>query len=402
MTRASAPLRIGIVTEFVRVFQTASSAWAPLLARELASRGHTVTVLADGIEHPDCFGSLPVVVHRHGRIHHGCEPMGFRRWCADALAKINADATLSLTDHVAADLWLPLGPGPGAFLRNLRHTTLVGAAMDLAHRPYVLLELLSQHAARRDAQKQSARRVCFAADPASQSLPYGSLVLPTTATLVPPAQNACMKMRTTLRASLGIVPTTPLLLLSVNNHEVEYLSAVFEALAQLRAHSSATPRFLLASRTPTFLRHQASAWGVQDAILPAGSTRQPELLLAACDAVLQPCPARAGESSGRLIADALTMGVPVLADATAPGSSLIANGAGIRLHAPTAASWRDAILHACDPAWRARASSACHGLVPPLSLLVDALEESLATAASRRRPSHTPVTESHDPASATA
>lgn len=402
MLTTTTPVRIAIVAEFVRAFSTSPSAWVPLLARELSNRGHHVTVLADGIEDPLAFGGIPVVVHRHGRIHHGCEPFGFRNWCRHTLRTIAPQATLSFTDHVAADLWLPLGPGPAAFLRSLPHTSFVGAAMDLAHRPHVLLELLSQHAARRDAIATKSRRAAFAADPASRNLAPGSLVLPTTSTLQPLTTEDAAAARESVRGSLRISPTTPLLLLSVNDHESGHLELVFEALSQLRAHSSATPRFLLASRTPTFMRRRAAAWGVDDAILSTGTTRRQELLFAASDATIQPCPARSGESSGRLIANSLAMRVPVLADATSAGSSLITNGAGVRLHAPTAASWRDALMHACDPAWRARASAVCDHLVPPLSSLVDELEHAIVSAASARGAAGATLSERSAPVSATA
>jgi hypothetical protein len=402
MNTTTRPMRIAIIAEFVRAFPSASSAWVPLLARELSQRGHHVTVLADGIEDPGAFGPIPVVVHRHGRIHHGCEPFGFRTWCVGTLRAISPQTTLSMTDHVAADLWLPLGPGPRTFLRSLRHTSLVGAAMDLAHRPYILLELLSQFAARRDAGAAQSRRIAFNADPVSGTLSPASLVLPTTSTLTPLAPNDAQSARESVRAALRIATTTPLLMLSINDHEAEYLELVFDALSQLRAHCSASPRLLLASRTPTFLRRRAAVWGVDDAILSAGTTHRQELLLAASDALIQPCPARAGESSGRLIANALAMRVPVLADATAAGSPLITQGAGIRLHAPTAASWRDALLHSCDPAWRARASAACHDLVPPLSLLVDLLEASLANAAAARLARGAALNAGPAPTSATA
>lgn len=401
MTAAPKRLRVAIVAEFVRAFPYAPSAWACLLARELCQRGHQVTIIADGIEHPYAFGAIPVIVHRHGRIHHGCEPFGFRNWCHRTLGTIAPDVTLSFTDHVAADLWLPLGPGPLTFLRSLRHTSLVGAAMDIAHRPFILLELVSQIAARRESKILQSRHVTFAADPASHSLPPGSLVLPITSTVATCSTDLVAQMRRSMRDALRIAPTTPLLLLSIDDHEAEHLKLVFEALSQLRAHSSAAPRFLLASRAPTFVRRFAMRWGVEDAILSAGTTRRQELLFAASDALVQPCPARAGESSGRLIANALEMRLPVLADASAAGATSIVNGAGIRLHAPTSTSWRNALLHACDPAWRSRAASACEGLIPPLALLVDALDSALYVAAAARQRSSVHTTAPCAPASAT-
>lgn len=381
--RAARPrLRIAVLTEFVRALPADNSAWAPLIAAALAARGHHVTALADGIETPDAFGALPTIVHRHGRIHHGCEPFGFRRWAARTLAKLAPDVTLSLTDHVAAQVWLPLGPGPWAFVRSLRHTTLVGAALDIAHRPYIALELFSQRAALREAARMQATIARFAADPSStrdarvQLLPHASIVAAR-------ISGDLEDERANARRALGVHPTTPLLALSATDHEADALAIVFEALAQMRAHSTAAPRLLLASRTPSRLRRRAALHGVADTLTPIGTTHAPEFWLAAADALLAPTPARTGDSSGRLIADALALGVPVIAHALAPGAQLITGESGIRLHAAGATRWRDAILHACDPAWRQRASNAARASVPSVQAVIDALEDALNAAAQR-------------------
>jgi|GEM_PF-3914017 len=381
MTR---PLRIAVLTEFVRALPTDTSRWVPVLTSGLRSRGHRVTVLADGVEQPDVLGDVPTVVHRHGRIHHGCEPFGFRRWARRTQSELAPDVTLSLTDHIAADVWLPLGPGPWTFLDSLRHTTPVGAVLDLAHRPWVLLELLSQRAALRDATRLGALRATFAADPSSTRGLGDALSLPTASPLACVSEEHRTAMRERARAAMRVAPATPLLLLSANDHELEHLDVVFEAFSLMRAHSSASPRVLLASRTPTKVRRRAARHGVADVIQSIGTTHNSAALLCAADAAIVPCPARAGESTGRFIADALAIGMPIIANAAAAGARLISSEAGIRLHAAGASRWRDAILHACDEAWRGRSSVAARACSAPLEGVLDALESALIARAAAR------------------
>lgn len=352
------------------------SAWAPQIGRALAARGHRVTIACDGARDPA--GSLPcrVILRRPLRTWRNSAPISLARWAAGLARELPNDAMLSFVPMAPADAILPLG-GAVASLRAITGgLNPVAAGLELLHQPWLpITAAMEAFLARR------SRSVRLTIGPgvgaASTGIGYASRLEP----LHDPSG-----ARARVRAALGMGDRRPVLLMSSCHPGRPGLEPMLRALAETRAEArpALAPIALVVGRNGYSVHAAASRAGCPDGVRILGGTAQMAEVLAACDLVIAPGGALGQLTTGRLVADALRCGRPVLADRAAPGAAMLAAGPengytmpGLTIERRTAPAWREALATALEPAWLAEASRAAAGAGAGLSM--DALAARIET-----------------------
>jgi glycosyltransferase involved in cell wall biosynthesis len=306
-------MRFLLAANFVRDMPWTPAWWAVTLARGLADRGHEVELVLDGTEvaDPSAFG-VPVHIARRDRIHLGAHPGRFHKLIAARRASTGA-TVLSLTPLAAGDLWLPVDPSPLQVARRLiRDLRPVSLALELSHHPWIGFEAWS-------AWRAGAR------SPAALTFGPGKgasdHVLPRVSTLSPQAAERARRDAASVRERLGITGTLATLSLPEVDPRIigPYLGDLAASIAgRAMTILIATPR----PHTVTRLATQAGLQGARAITL----TRSMPSIVAGSDVVLAPptqFPPPRGGQSGRWIADAIALGTPVIASASAPGAELL-------------------------------------------------------------------------------
>lgn len=305
-------MRFLLAANFVRDMPWTPSWWAVTLARSLSARGHEVELVLDGTEVADTalFG-VPVHVARPGRIHLGAHPGRFQRLLRELRERTRA-TVLSLTPMVAGDLWLPLDPSPLQIAKRLiRDLKPISLALELSHHPWIGFEAWAAWRATHHPSLQ----LTFADSP-------GPTAVPRVTTLTPLAAEAAWQASRSVRDRLGIQGNDLLAVLSLPEVDEKRIGAYFRELAEAGGGSIT---ILVATHRPhtvARLAWQAGLGGVR----PITLTRSLHAVLAASDVALAPPaqspPPRAGHG-GRWIADAIALGVPVIARPDSPGAELL-------------------------------------------------------------------------------
>lgn len=393
-----------IFAEYLRSMAWSTTAWIPAIALELAARGHDVHVFCDGIEDPAIFsiapGHLRVHTRRPMRKLRASDPLGFARWCGESLDAHPGSRSISFTRYFPGDLWIPLGrPIMQAIFHAMRAHRPATAAMEILHRPWAPKALLAEHAAQSRADRTHARLGDFRSPSASPSAPSTStgpqepawltpLALGFASTITPSSPEHVESLRSRVRKLLSIPESALVVGLSAVHHDRAGLRDFFEgAAAAIQSHVPPSPdlHILVMGRKTHTLHTLVSACGAAAQTHLIGGTQRADAFLAACDVAVS-TPTRVDPSStGRFIADALMMGLPVLTTHTAPGADLLKPGpeqsvsAGLILDFPTPDAWRRALRTAASPPWRAVAAARARALAPTLTIaaLVDRLSSGL-------------------------
>ena len=312
-------MKILMVVEYVRRFPWSGGRWAADLSLALRRRGHALTVACDGVEDAGLFGPTPVLVRRPKRTFRGSDPSGFQAWALDLARTGGFDATVSLTPLVPADLWMPVSYSSIALVGHLvRSHSLISAAMELAARPWLPAGVMTE-ARSRGSWLPGRRVVRTHIGSLSGEAPVGYA-----SRLEPMGEAGRARARAAVRDLLGLSPERPLLLASVVHPYRPGLDAFMRGLALTRHELRERGPVLLFMGRRTYPAHRAAlASGCGRYVRFLGGTARPELALAACDVAVAPFSGAGEIATGRFIADALRLSVPVLAHPRAPGAELV-------------------------------------------------------------------------------
>ncbi|MCC6286172.1 MAG: hypothetical protein IT439_12875 [Phycisphaerales bacterium] len=361
-------MRIVVVVEYARSLAWSPSQWAGSIVRGLLERGHEVVLLADGADDPAEFRSAgreaEVRLRRPLRTVRGRKPLAFGRWVDECLAGTTHDMSLSLARTAGADLWAPVGPAASAdFAALVRARSPATLAIEALHEPWLPAALLAE----RRASKRVGRRVNigqFSAGPGEGAaddvgLGFASAYEPFT-------EDARAMLRRRARLALGISESRPIILASGVHLSRPGTRTCLRGLA--RAAARGGPITLLLTREPVAAHRLMSDIG--EGVRAIGCPQRIDLLAAACDAAAT---GGRGEGTGRFVADALRLGLPVLCGVGAPGAALVdpkAFGAGPvgMLVRDDEADWQVAAEQVMERAWREDAAGAARCIAPVLSM----------------------------------
>lgn len=388
------PLNILILAGFVRSIDWSETLWAPDLAHALAARGHKVEVAADGCDDPALFAGLPLIVHRPFRRHFGAEPFLFRHW-ARALLKSRPDSVcLSLTPLFCGDVWLPLGArAREAVSRLLAERSPIAAAMELAHHPWLLHELLAERRAAKDTPRRRVQPLTIG--PHAEKSSLRSLGYAARAPALAQAERAAARQE--IRAALGLGESDRVFLLNGTHANSVTAAHVLQALAMLervatpsRVISDGVPaaqpklRLVVTGRFPHMLHTLSKDAGCGHLVIFAGTRVSIARLLAASDVAIAAF-GEAGLGTGRFACEAIRAGVPLLAWRDAPGSDLVDSGThrpGEMVRDETKEGWLAAMGKILDDRWLNDARAAAASVGPDLTIqrLIERLESYLLGA----------------------
>lgn len=402
-------MRVLLIAEYVRRLPWSPSLWAQDLARGLTGRRLDVDVLLDGCDDPSPILALPPAADRTDgprgaitltrrrplRLPRQRHPLRFQRWAIEQARRRAHDVSLSLTPLVPADLWAPIGPPSAAeFAALIRARPPATVAMESAQNPWILAALVGERraralAARRDPPPRRATIGTPRADDRTVDLGFASRLDP-----LEPAEHH--RARARVRSLLGLDGNRVVLVLSAVHRGRPGLNEMLTALARVgsdaRAARASPPALIVAGRDTHSLERLYRAVGASELVHPVGTTASMREILCAADLAVAPFAARHREATGRFVADALRLGVPVIADRDAPGAGLVrpttfgTGPLGAIVHERTPGAWARAIADASDVTWRRDACEAARAVSDTLSMegLLDRLTEALRRAARRR------------------
>jgi hypothetical protein len=353
-------MRVVIASNFVRNMPWSPAWWSVALSRGFVARGREVCVVVDGMELVEW--PVPGVecrVARSDRVHLGAHPGQFARLVSVTASEQHGSVVLSLTPLIAGDLWLPVEPSPGAVAARLvRDLKPVSLALELAHHPWLPIEAWYAAWAK---GRRGVTRLSFDGTGGS-SVPRVSLL---SASDVAAAR--AFPLRSILRLS-GDRTVAVASLPEVDRGSVAALLGI------LGASGVAMDLIVMTRRPHTVATLAAGMTGTALRVVPMNLTRSLPGILAGCDLAVAAPERMRGASwaghAGRFVADAIALGVPVVAHPSAAGSALL----------PEAALFRDAA------SFRAAADAARSGLarVDPSAVSLDRLLDRLESIAAAK------------------
>ncbi len=367
-----------VIAEYIRSMPWSNSIWAARLARQLAEQGHRVLVACDGIEdaavlraaHP----RLTLEIRRPLRKLRASDPLGFARWAQQLRAAHPSARSVSFTRYAAADAWIPLGHAIVTTLtRAVRAHRPATAAMELLHRPWAIQAFVAERRVLREGRSiRGARATLGREGVSSDTGEWREVPLGFASALVPPPAEARAALRERTRALLGIPPHALLLAASGVHTDRPGLPQMLAGLSLEHARAADAPHMLLVGRKTHTLARMCERAGVRHVVHLLGGTDRMDAVLAAADLAVATSRVHDPAATGRFIADALRMGVPVLAAAPAAGACLLRSSsasetsAGLVIDPADPGHWREGLHIAASPAWRviagAKAAAIGHSL----------------------------------------
>lgn len=325
-------MRILVVADFVRPEPWRAERWTPAIVHALRHRHHDVSLACPGAHDPDEFAPSRVYLHRPSSTRSQTRPLAFARWVRRL--PVECDVTLSLSPFVAGDVWMPLGPMPRETLRwILRSPNVIRSGMELLSYPYLLSSALGQA---RAAASPIVRRRLTVGD-----APLGFISLGHASAIHPPSAQAALDLRRRTRSILRIDPADRVLAVSCTHPERPGMDEFLRAFESLDFRDAG--RLLIAGRAPYTAERACARARVLDRAIIVGPTARMDAILAAADAAVCAGSTRSPWTTARFAADALRMGVPVIARAGAPGADMIERHPQAGVIVRSADDWPDAI-----------------------------------------------------------
>lgn len=361
------------------------------LCRGLAGRGHDVSLACVSADDAEWFAPARVLAMGPYDQNGSDWQSGFASWAREAVAAAGADVVVSTSRLAWGDVWIPLGPSPGAWIEQVlgalgpvglgkwmyKHTGVLRARAIEVGRPFPR----GSGAVRpgRIAVFGAEAAACARAALSSHRLDTRVVALPFVSSCEPPDGVSRERWRVELRRAAGVRDGDTFVLGSCVGLVGESLAPIFEAVGRVNARLGRTGRQgrLIAGVLARDAYHahddavRVGEGGAAEFTRILGTTSRVEAALCAADVAIVP-PAAIPDgfltgSAGRFAADALRMGRPALAADGAPGSELVASlpglgepGSVVRNDGvePMSASWERALARSMEPQWRERAVAA--------------------------------------------
>jgi len=367
------------------------------IVRELAGRGHTVTVLTAGRPRPEARPDLEPhaeVVELPGGAKRAAGLVRFAAAARKTLDTGGFDASLSVTMSVPASLVQPRGGTVReTHARNvaMRPTAArqavkrLGLALNPKQRVLLALE-------RRTLRDPRVRRIVSISPYVTEQLErhYGTagerVVLIPNAAAVPPMDAAEReRLRSSVRASFAVPDGVPAFVFAAFNPRLKGWPTLTRAVARLRERGQPLVLFVAAPLTYGMIR-DAAALGIRDAVRFVGPTRSMPALYAAADATVLPT---WYDPASKVVIESLMLGVPAITTRSNGAAMWVASKGqdprGVVLSNPgDPAALAAAMGQLCDDDTRAAMADAARraGLAEELSMRrhVDRLEAALRDA----------------------
>lgn len=361
-------MQILIVSNFIRNMPWVPAWWTVVLARAFEAQGHAVRLLVDGIESHDTLRGFESEIVRPNRTHLGANPGLFATRVREARKGAAGAVTLSLTGWVPGDLWLPLDQTPGELAGSIfRELKPLSAVLEFVHHPWLIHEAFAHRKAALEAAGSGAVRLRFGEGPSGVG--HASV-------LTPGSRQSHADEARALRDILGIESGETVLVLSAAEAKPRTLEPIARGFAAATGggRGASKARLIVLTRRQHSVSRVFQESGCGPEVIVMGLSRRVELPLALGDVVIAG-PLSGGVSSGRWVADALAVGLPVVASASASGAALATEGGGAMVGAHEAGDWERGFELALDAAWRAGASERARAVAGRLS--VDAMVQRL-------------------------
>lgn len=375
LTHSSPRLTIVIEHALTRPWND-TGPWSARLSAGFVRRGWAVRVLADTAldQRPYQDAGVEVVLRRPAGTFVSARPLSYRAWLRGRIRDDRSGPVLSLTRIWAGDVWLPLGLSAREQFDLVRSGRSPLAAPRLAlHTPRLLQTVSAERAAAADARRAGT-------PPLRLGGPGVSPERVMTATgLDQPTPERVLHHRERVRRRLGL-GAAPVALASAAHLAQPGWDAMLAGLA-------AGPdgiRLLVSGGSPHAVAMRARRAGVGGRVVPLSGLDPARVgeVIAAADAVVLPAHHADRHGSGRLAADGLRVGRPVLAAEGAPGAGLVeprgfgTPAVGVIVSPPTAERWRAAFGVLSDPGRLAGMTDAARSVGAGLGM--DGLIERLA------------------------
>ncbi len=380
-------MKLLLFADYVRSSPIAISHWAVDLTRAFQSRGHHVTLAIDGAEDCSLFANQPGVqvrVHNPERDHLGANPFAFQQWAEDLRSHTSHDRTLSLTSLVAADVWIPFGPGAWDNVKTVLATqSPISALSEIVHQPWLLAI-------------KAAERVAITKNSAVLTFGNGAGGLGYASRFTQPSEAEVEQMRKSMRDLLRIPHDRRVVLLSAVHAHRGGLQPFLSAFAHLcRETAERKPLCIVIGRSGESLANAVAKAGCLEDVKILGRTNRIVEMLAACDLAAIPLAAarhsrfglKTSSVTGRFAADALCVGRPVIALNRAAGSELLNPppdhsdplGPGWIVDSADSTQWSIGLTTAMSLPWLGHRTPAARaaGILLSMDRLIDRIERIL-------------------------
>ena len=369
------------------------------IVQALSRRGHRVHVITGYC--PDGLSTSGVEIQRLFR-HPKRRPWAwyqFVRWAHRRLAESRANATLSMTMAVAANVVQPRG---GTVRETLERNIAMRPARGARVRKKLLVMASPKQRAllrleRRTVNDPRVKRIIAVSQYVADQLQRHYQVDPVRVEMIPNAaiaprvtDNERAQWRDKIRRGLNIPQQATVYLFAAFNPRLKGAATLINAAARL-SQQDVDWRLIMAGRTGYGLLRQVTASGLRDRVRLLGSTNQMPRLYAAADVTVLPT---YYDPSSKVVIESLMMGTPAISTAFNGASDFIVppKGQAPRGRVIADPSDADALAQAmaelAQPQHRQPCIDATRGLADELSMArhVDRLEAVLFEVAGRVEP----------------
>ncbi len=380
------------------------------VCRELARRGHEVHLRAQSVDDGEAFTTSCASVRAFGSFDQTATdwPMGFAAWARRQVRGVDRDASVSFSRVVSGEVWMPLEPSGSAWMsRTVGTLGLKSRAIALLrHHGFArawasdLLRVFPDGPRIRRVVAIGAQSAGEASRLLHKARGVGERVVKIDAfsTIDPPTTAVRAALRTSTRALLNIdhgrVALAVLAPLPVGGRLDTLLGAAAELQARDRTRA---PTMIVVAKDCVAMHGRVVRCGAERVCRIVPLTARLDAVLSSVDGLVLPAKCDRGvfESGGlsRGAADALRMGLPILAAGGASGYELARwrspsqDSPGAVVDVPSVDAWIRALKLVLDPAWRDRASRAAGELGKDLGFdrFADDLAGVIEAAAGERR-----------------
>lgn len=370
----------------------------------LGARGNRVRLVCASVDVPDMFPAVERVEAFGPHTTSATDwPLGFARWARARARATPSDAVLSFSRVVGGDVWFPVEPSAAAWFGRARSAKSVRGLAYACVRHHGFARAMVVESFRRTPLTHGgmAPRAIVAVGPTCRGeavrlltpagLDDAVVQAPFFSTLGPLNHDDRADLRRRVRGVLGLDPEARVLFAAAPMAAGRELDDLFRALADVDARRA--PVLIVACKESFALHTRAVKLGADARVRFVGRSARPDAMLAAADACVLPIRAGGGwrglfesGATGRLAADALRLGRPLVAASGSHGYDLArttlddASRPGLIVDSTGVAGWTRALRTALDDRWLADASAAAERVGAGLGLdaLVDLLEAAIA------------------------